>query len=104
MAVNFGNTGGADNTDIKNILFDIFVKRQIFRLSATEQAGIYFGPLISVIRKCFCRKSKVMQQILTNHIMFKNAKHRYERELDMIKLLKSVRDGENFRKMFLTRP
>ena len=36
--------------------------------------------------------------------MFKNAKNRYERELDMIKLLKSVRDGENFRKMFLTRP
>ena len=45
-----------------------------------------------------------MQRIQTNHIMFKNAKHRYERELDMIKLLKSVRDGENFRKMFLTRP
>ena len=35
--------------------------------------------------------------------MFKNARHRYERELDMIKLLKSVRDGENFRKLFLNR-
>jgi len=44
-----------------------------------------------------------MQQIKTNHVMFKNARQRYERELDMIKLLKSVRDGENFRKMFLSR-
>jgi hypothetical protein len=101
--LNVGVTGGADDTYIKNILFDIFMKRQIFRLSAAEQVGIYFGPLIFAFGRLCCRKSKVMHRIQTNHIMFRNAKQRYEREMDMIKLLKSVRDSENFRKMFLSR-
>lgn len=80
------------------------MKREIFRLTAAEQVGIYFGPLITLFHRLLCRKSKTLNKLQKNHTMFNNAKNRYESELDMIKLLKSVRDSENFRKTFLSKP
>jgi hypothetical protein len=58
--MNVGTTGGADLTDIKNIITDIFAKREPYRLSALEQVGIYFGPIITVLKKFICRKSRVL--------------------------------------------
>lgn len=44
-----------------------------------------------------------MNRLNTENRLFKKAKLHYHKELDIIEILRKVRDGENFRKLFLTK-
>ena len=64
---------------------------------------IYFGPIIELLDYICCKKLVTCRKMVKGNKLYKKAKRRYYEDLDIIQILKSVRDSENFRKMFLNK-
>lgn len=94
--------GQVDEQDIKNIIFDVCARRKPFRLTIYQLSCIYFGPFIALYNWMSCKKLRWLKTAAKENKLFRKAKRKYHEELDIIEILKKVRSGEHFRKMFLS--
>ena len=78
------------------LLDTLWSGRSKFKWDFLEQFMVFAMPFVRIYHKMSCgRKKRTYAMRLANR--YHNAQSQYYRELDVIKILKNVRDGDKFR-------
>jgi hypothetical protein len=93
----FGDNG-FDEENLTTFLYNIFRSRQKFVFDLSERMFLYFGYLLPFFRCLGCRDQDRIKKRVK---LFNRAKDRYESDLDVLRIMQTVKMSENFLKSFL---
>ena len=88
-------TGKLDPGDIKRVLFDKLVSTKPFRVSFVQCLKYVFKPILTLVKR-------VVVKVENKNNPFDRAYRQYLREIDILVLLKKVREGSSFRRLTMS--
>ena len=95
--------GSLDKSDINQLLYNILMYRRKWNMNWVQKISDYIYPLIKRFKcgKC-CMKAHKYEKFYKEASRYQTAKKKFNKELDLISLLKVVRDSQNFMKNFFS--